>query len=138
MIAQTGDDIRRVEANIQDVEKSLSAPGISQEDKLYWRKEKEQLRKEKEQLRKKEEDLRKKEEDLRAEKLLLLQQRMQRGPIAGPQARTLSILRQRCRFCLVSSAHSHCCACTCLSRSLCLIWLVWLHARARRGCCGLR
>ena len=57
-----GTDIRAAELEISKVEEQLASPGLSSEDKAYWRKEKEQLRKEKEQLRKKEEQLRKKEE----------------------------------------------------------------------------
>ena len=48
-------DIRAAELEISKVEEQLASPGLSSEDKAYWRKEKEQLRKEKEQLRKKEE-----------------------------------------------------------------------------------
>ena len=50
-----GTDIRAAELEISKVEEQLASPGLSSEDKAYWRKEKEQLRKEKEQLRKKEE-----------------------------------------------------------------------------------
>jgi len=57
-----GTDIRAAELEISKVEEQLASPGLSSEDKTYWRKEKEQLRKEKEQLRTKEEQLRKEKE----------------------------------------------------------------------------
>ena len=57
-----GTDIRATELEISKVEEQLASPGLSSEDKAYWRKKEEQLRKEKEQLRKEKEQLRKKEE----------------------------------------------------------------------------
>ena len=63
-----GTDIRATELEISKVEEQLASPGLSSEDKAYWRKKEEQLRKEKEQLRKKEEQLRKEKEQLRKEK----------------------------------------------------------------------
>ena len=72
-----GTDIRAAELEISKVEEQLASPGLSSEDKTYWRKKEEQLRKEKEQLRKEKEQLRTKEEQLRTKEEQLRKEKEQ-------------------------------------------------------------